>query len=162
MKGDAKVIEQMQLLLANELAAIDQYFIHSRIYQDMGLNKLFTRIEHESLEEREHAEILIERMLFLEAVPDLSKRDGLNVCATVPEMLQSDLDLEIAVRKQLQEAIAVCESAHDYQSRQHLLQLLSDTEEDHIYWLEQQLRLIEKIGLQNYLQAQMGEDEGHG
>jgi bacterioferritin len=161
MKGDPKVIAQMQILLANELSAIDQYFVHSRIYEDMGLNKLFTRIEHESLEEREHAEILIERMLFLESVPDLSQREGLNVCSTVPEMLQSDLDLEISVRKQLQEAIAVCEEVKDFQSRQHLLKLLSDTEEDHIYWLEKQLRLIKTIGLENYLQSQMGEEEAH-
>jgi len=155
MKGNPEVISQLQSLLANELAAIDQYFIHSRMYEDWGLAKLFERIDHEATEEKEHASMLIRRMLFLEATPDLSQRDGLRVGATVPEMLANDLQVEYEVAAALKEAIACCEQARDFQTRAILEQLLKDTEEDHAYWLEQQLGLIEQIGLQNYLQAQM-------
>ena len=155
MKGNAKVIAQLQKLLAGELAAIDQYFIHSRMYQDWGLNELYERIKHETEEEMEHADILIQRMLFLEATPDMSQRDGLNVGATVPDMLKSDLKLEYTVVGALKEAIAVCEAERDFQSREILEKLLVDTEEDHAYWLEQQLGLIDKIGLENYLQSKM-------
>jgi len=155
MKGNDKVIAQLQKLLAGELAAIDQYFIHSRMYQDWGLNELYERIKHETEEEMEHADALIQRMLFLEATPDMSQRDGLNVGATVPKMLKSDLDLEYAVVDALKQAIAICEQEKDYQSREILEKLLVDTEEDHAYWLEQQLGLIEKIGLENYLQSKM-------
>ena len=155
MKGNPKVIEQLQRLLANELAAIDQYFIHSRMYEDWGFAKLYERINHESEEEKEHASMLIRRMLFLEATPDLTQRDGLRVGAAVPAMLANDLQLEYDVAAALKEAIAVCESEHDFQTREILELILKDTEEDHAYWLEQQLGLIEKVGLQNYLQAQM-------
>jgi bacterioferritin len=155
MQGNPKVIDQLQRLLANELAAIDQYFIHSRMYEDWGLQALYERIDHESVEERGHASMLIRRMLFLEATPDLSQRDGLRVGASVPEMLANDLNLEYEVASALKEAIAVCESERDYQSREILAQILKDTEEDHAYWLEQQLGLIDKLGLPNYLQSQM-------
>ena len=155
MKGHPDVIAQLQRLLANELAAIDQYFIHSRMYEDWGYLKLFERIDHETTEEKDHASMLIRRMLFLEATPDLSQRDGLRVGATVPRMLANDLQLEYDVAAALKEAIVCCEREQDFQTRQVLEQLLRDTEEDHAYWLEQQLRLIEQVGLQNYLQAQM-------
>ncbi|MBK1644168.1 bacterioferritin [Thiocapsa imhoffii] len=155
MKGHPDVIAQLQRLLANELAAIDQYFIHSRMYEDWGYLKLFERIDHETTEEKDHASMLIRRMLFLEATPDLSQRDGLRVGATVPQMLANDLQLEYDVAAALKEAIVCCEREQDFQTRQVLEQLLRDTEEDHAYWLEQQLRLIEQVGLQNYLQAQM-------
>lgn len=158
MKGNPTVIEHMQGLLANELAASDQYLIHSRMYQDWGLDALYTRMEHESLEEREHADHLIQRMLFLEAVPDLSQRDGLKVGKTVPEMLANDLEVEFMVQSQLKDAIALCEDVKDFQSREMLLKLLYDTEEDHIHWLEQQLRLIDLVGLENYLQSHMTGD----
>lgn len=156
MKGHPRVIEQLQRLLANELTAIDQYFIHSRMYEDWGLTKLYTRIDHETDEEKQHADALIRRMLFLEAVPDMTQRDPLRVGATVPEMLRNDLELEYEVAAALREAIACCEEERDFQTRAILRRLLEDTEEDHAYWLEQQLGLIDKIGLQNYLQAQMG------
>lgn len=156
MKGSAKVIEQFQKLLAGELAAIDQYFIHSRMYEDWGLSELYERIKHETEEEMEHADALIRRLLFLEATPDLSKRDGLNVGASVPEMLKNDLDLEYSVVTLLRDAIQVCEQENDFQSREILEKLLADTEEDHAYWLEKQLGLIDKLGLQNYLQSKMG------
>jgi len=155
MQGNGKVIEQLQRLLAGELAAIDQYFIHSRMYDDWGLRKLYQRIDHETAEEKQHADKLIRRMLFLEATPDMSRRDGLRIGADVPSMLKNDLQLEYEVVQALKQAIACCEAEQDYQTREILRQLLADTEEDHAYWLEQQLGLIDKIGLQNYLQSQM-------
>jgi len=155
MKGNKKVIKQLQKLLRGELAARDQYFTHSRMYQDWGLNKLYERIDHEMQDETHHADMLIKRLLFLETTPDLSEQDGLNIGSTVPEMLQSDLDLEYKVVTDLKEAIAICEQEQDYQTRDILMVVLADTEEDHAYWLEKQLGLIDKIGLQNYLQSQM-------
>lgn len=155
MKGHPEVIAHLQRLLANELTAIDQYFIHSRMYEDWGYARLFARIDHETTEEKEHASMLIRRMLFLEAVPDLSQREGLRVGSAVPEMLANDLQVEYEVAAALKEAILCCERERDFQTRSILEQLLRDTEEDHAYWLEQQLGLIDQIGLQNYLQAQM-------
>lgn len=155
MKGNDKVLAHLQKLLANELTAIDQYFIHSRMYEDMGLHKLYERLDHETEEEKEHADMLIKRMLFLEAKPDLTQREALNVGSTVPEMLQSDLDLEYSVTGALKDAIKCCEEEQDYQTREILEKLLADTEEDHAYWLEQQLRLIKHLGLSNYMQSQL-------
>jgi bacterioferritin len=155
MKGSQKVIEQLQLLLESELSAFDQYFIHARMYADWGLSALDERITHEAEEERLHAQLLIDRILFLEATPNLTKRVALNIGSDVPSMLKSDLDYEYDVAKKLKTAIAICEQESDFQSRQILLKLLEDTEEDHMYWLEQQLGLIGKIGLENYIQKQM-------
>ncbi|MBE9203073.1 bacterioferritin [Synechocystis sp. PCC 7339] len=155
MKGKPAVLAQLHKLLRGELAARDQYFIHSRMYQDWGLEKLYDRINHEMQDETAHASLLIERILFLEDTPDLSQQDPIRVGKTVPEMLQYDLDYEYQVIANLKEAMAVCEQEQDYQSRDLLLKILADTEEDHAYWLEKQLGLIEKIGLQNYLQSQM-------
>jgi bacterioferritin len=155
MKGSAKVLEQLQTLLANELAARDQYFAHARMYDDWGLSKLYERIYHEMEEETQHADAIIQRMLFLEGTPDLSQRDALHVGTDVPSMLRNDLKVEYAVAKLLKESIAVCEEERDYQTREILEKLLEDTEVDHAYWLEKQLGLIDKIGLQNYLQSQM-------
>ena len=155
MKGKAQVLEQLYLLLRGELAARDQYFTHSRMYADWGLTKLYERINHEMADETQHAAALIERILFLEGIPDLSQQDGLKIGKTVPEMLRNDLEFEYKVIGDLKTAIAVCEQEQDYQTREILLKILADTEEDHGYWLEKQLGLIEKIGLQNYLQSQM-------
>lgn len=155
MKGNDKVIAQLQRLLRGELAARDQYFIHSRMYDDWGLSKLYERISHEMQEETQHADALIRRILFLEGKPDLSQQGGLRIGTSVPEMLKNDLELEYEVVAALKEAIAVCEAEQDYQTREILEPMLADTEEDHAYWLEKQLRLIESIGLQNYLQSQM-------
>ncbi|MCB1800520.1 MAG: bacterioferritin [Gammaproteobacteria bacterium] len=157
MKGNKKVIKQLQGLLNGELAARDQYFIHSRMYRDWGLNRLYERIDHEMQEETEHADALIERMLFLESRPDLSTPDQLHVGNDVPEMLRNDLKVEYEVDEALKKAIKVCEEEQDYDTRMILVKLLDDTEMDHAYWLEKQLGLIEKIGLQNYLQSQMGD-----
>ncbi|MBN7820137.1 bacterioferritin [Bowmanella yangjiangensis] len=155
MKGNAKIIDALNLLLANELTAMDQYFIHSRMYQDFGLNKLFERIDHEFDDEKGHAAALIERILFLEGTPDMTKRDGLNIGQDVPAMLQADLSLEYDVQRLLKDTIKLCEQEQDYVSRDMLTGLLKDTEDDHAYWLEQQLRLIKLVGLPNYLQSQM-------
>ncbi|SIQ50144.1 bacterioferritin [Marinobacterium stanieri] len=155
MKGNQKVIDVLNKLLAGELAAMDQYFIHSEMYADWGLNKLYERIAHEFDDEKGHAKLMIERILFLEGTPDLVTRDPIHVGKTVPEMLQNDLNTEYSVAQNLRDAIALCEQEQDYQTRAMLRQQLEDTEEDHAYWLEKQLGLINKIGLQNYLQSQM-------
>lgn len=155
MKGSDKVVAELNHLLAGELTAIDQYFIHSRIYEDMGLNKLYERLDHEREEETDHADQMIKRILFLEGHPDLATREPLNVGKTVPEMLKNDLDVEYSVIKNLKAAIALCEAEQDYETRAMLVKQLEDSEEDHAYWLEKQLGLIDKIGIQNYLQSQM-------
>ena len=155
MKGHPQVIERLNALLTGELTAIDQYFIHSRMYQDWGVNKLYAKSSHEMQEEQLHADLLIQRILFLEGTPDLSKRDPLKIGEDVPEMLRHDLDYEYKVIPHLREVMAYCESVHDFETRDVLLKLLKDTEEDHTWWLEKQLRLIENIGLPNYLQSQM-------
>lgn len=156
MKGKQRIIDAMNDLLAAELGAMDQYFVHSKMYEDWGLTKLHERVAHEFDDEKGHASALIERILFLEGTPDLSKRRLLNVGKDVPAMLRSDLELELDVAAALREAIGTCEDERDYQTREVLEQLLADTEMDHAYWLETQLRLIDRIGLENYLQAQIG------
>jgi bacterioferritin len=157
VKGSERVIEAMNGLLAAELTAMDQYFVHSRMYADWGLTKLHDRLAHEFDDEKGHATALIERILFLEGTPDLSTRETLKVGRDVPGMLRNDLALEISVAGALKEAINLCEKERDFQTRQILDQLLEDTEMDHAYWLEQQLGLIERMGLENYLQTQVGE-----
>jgi len=155
MKGKQTVIDLLNALLVEEMTAADQYFIHSRMYEDWGLSKLHERIGHEWQEELEHASALIERILFLEGTPDLSQRGGLSIGQDVPSMLKNDLSVEYKVAEQLRGAIATCEQEQDYISREILEKLLDDTEVDHAYWLEKQLGLIDKIGLQNYIQSQM-------
>lgn len=155
MKGDKTVLDHLNALLAGEMTAVDQYFIHSRMFDDWGFSKLHERIAHEMEEELGHASRLIERMLFLEGTPDLSKRDPLQIGQDVPEMLKNDLALELKVVTHLKEVIAYCEQVKDYQTREVLEGMLADTEEDHTWWLEKQLGLIDKVGLQNYLQSQM-------
>ena len=155
MKGQKEVIEHLNRNLANELTAMDQYFIHSRMYEDWGLTQLYERIAHEMEDETGHADKIIKRILFLEGMPDLVTRSALRIGRNVPDMLKNDLDLEIKVIDDLKAAMQCCESAQDYQTREILQELLTETEEDHAHWLEQQLGLIEKMGLQNYLQARM-------
>ena len=160
MKGNKKVIETQNKLLTDELSDADQYFIHSRMYENWGLTALYHRIEHERVEELEHAAHLIRRILFLEGVPDVQSRSALKIGATVPEMLKSDLDYELAVIGKLKDAIALCEKEADFETRHILTGLLYDTEEDHTYWLEQQLRLIGMMGLENYQQSATLHAEG--
>jgi len=155
MKGNQKVIEQLQVLLESELSAFDQYFIHARMYADWGLSALEERISHEAEEERQHAQLLIDRILFLESTPNLSKRVPLNIGTDVLSMLKNDLDYEYEVAAKLRSVIEICEQENDYQTRQILLKLLEDTEEDHMFWLEQQIGIIKKIGIENYIQSKM-------
>lgn len=157
MKGKKSVISRLNKLLVGELVAADQYFVHSRMYREWGLSKLYERIEHERQDEIGHADLLIARILFLEGTPDLSKRPGPKVGKDVPSMLKADLDLEIEVVAELKEAIAHCESEGDYDTRRILGKILEDTEQDHTLWLEQQLGLIARMGLQNYLQSAAGD-----
>lgn len=154
MQGQTQVIDYLKQLLRGELAARDQYFLHSRMYADWGLHKLYERIDHEMQEETQHANALLERILFLEGTPDMTP-EPINPGKTVPEMLRNDLALEYQVREALAKGIALCEQHGDYVSRNILVDQIEDTEEDHAYWLEQQLGLIDRIGLQNYLQSQM-------
>ena len=155
MQGNAKVIDALNDLLAGELSSMDQYFIHSRMYEDWGFQKLFERIDHEFDDEKGHASLIIQRILFLGGTPDMVARAPLNIGKDVPSMLQSDLDLELKVIVDLRNVMALCEQVRDYQTRDILQVLLDDTENDHTHWLEQQVGLIGKIGLQNYLQSQM-------
>ncbi len=155
MKGNSKIIDALNRLLAGELAAMDQYFIHSEMYDDWGLTRLYERIAHEFEDEKGHAKAIIQRILFLEGTPDLVSREPIHVGKDVPEMLRNDLNTEYSVVKNLREVINLCEDEKDYQTREMLRRQLEDTEEDHAYWLEKQLGLIDKVGLQNYLQSQM-------
>ena len=155
MKGSAKVIKKLQYLLKGELAARDQYFAHSRIYDDWGLTKLHERLNHEMEEETGHADQIIKRLLFLEVTPDLSIQEKINIGSDVVSCLENDLALEYKVVKDLKEAIKLCEEEQDFITRAILRDQLKDTEEDHAYWLEIQLGLIKKIGIENYTQSQM-------
>ncbi|AYA64522.1 MULTISPECIES: bacterioferritin [unclassified Alteromonas] len=155
MKGNAKINDALNELLSYELAAMDQYFIHSQMYLDWGLNKLYERINHEFDDEKGHATKLIERMLFLEGTPDMVTRTGYKVGHDVPSMLESDLRVEYEVDAKLKEVIALCEQENDYVTRDILVELLDDTEVDHAHWLEQQLGLIKRLGLQLYMHSQM-------
>ncbi|WP_281301046.1 MULTISPECIES: bacterioferritin [unclassified Iodidimonas] len=159
MKGDKKVIEHLNVILKNELTAINQYFLHSRILKDRGLHKLGDYEYHESIDEMKHADRLIERILFLEGLPNLQQLNRLRIGENVPEILQGDLDLEMDGHKDLKAAIGHCEKVEDYASRQLLREILT-SEEEHIDWLETQLQLIEDTGLPNYLQSQMGDHDG--
>lgn len=154
MQGNSKIIQTLNDLLAFELASIDQYFIHSQMYDNWGYHKLFERIDHERQDETGHATLLIARILFLEGTPNVVQRAPLRLGSAVPDMLAADLQTEYDVAAALKTSIALCEHEQDYVTRDILLKLLDDTERDHAHWLEQQLGLIKAIGLENYLQSQ--------
>ena len=157
MKGHTEIIDGLNSLLCLELTAMDQYFIHSEMYADWGLYKLHERIAHESDNDKGHAKAIIERILFLGGKPDMVARNPLQIGETVADMLKSDLNVEYMVGARLKEVMALCESHSDFVTRNILQQNLEDTEVDHTWWLEKQLGLLDKIGLQNYVQSQLGE-----
>ena len=154
MKGHPEVIACLKELLRGELAARDQYFLHSRRYEDQGLKALYERISHEMQEETEHADAILRRILFLEGDPDM-RPHAFVPGRTVVEMLEADLQVEYQVRANLAAGMKLCEEKQDYISRDMLLAQLKDTEEDHAWWLEKQLGLIRMLGLPLYQQAQM-------
>lgn len=155
MQGQPEVITCLNELLRGELAARDQYFIHSRQYEDQGFMRLYQRISHEMEEESAHADVILRRILFLGGKPDM-RPHAFEAGSTVEEMLGKDLAVEYQVRGNLRAAMVLCEKHQDFQTRDLLLAQLKDTEEDHTYWLEKQLGLIGMMGLPNYLQSQIG------
>ena len=154
MQGDSVVIDHLNRILKNELTAINQYFLHSRMLKDWGLNKLADHEHHESVDEMKHADELIQRILFLEGLPNLQDLCKRNIGEDVEEILKADLDMELDAIPDLRAAIAYCESRKDFVSRE-LFENILESEEEHVDWLETQLDLIERIGLENYQQSQV-------
>jgi len=159
MQGERQVIAHLNAQLKNELTAVNQYFLHARMLRHQGYERLGKKEYDESIGEMKHADRLIERILVLGGLPNLQDLGKLNIGENVPEMLRADLGLETASQAAVKTAITDCEQLRDYVSREILEDILEDTEE-HIDWIETQLELIDAVGLQNYLQSQMGESSG--
>ena len=152
MKGDTNVIQFLNKALSNELVAINQYFLHSRILGDWGLSKLAEKEYEESIDEMKHADQLTQRILFLEGLPNMQNLGKLSIGENTREILECDLGLEQIACPDLKEGIAYCDSVRDFTSR-NLLSSILDSEEEHVDWLETQLSLIDKVGLENYQQS---------
>lgn len=153
MKGDAKVIEYLNKVLLNELTAINQYWLHYRMLENWGVAKLADYERHESIDEMKHADKLAERIFFLEGLPNFQNVGKLRVGETVEEILKADLAVELEAVPMLKDAIAHCETVRDYNSRE-LFEDILDSEEEHIDFLEKQFDLIERMGIENYIQLQ--------
>ncbi|BDG07958.1 bacterioferritin [Anaeromyxobacter paludicola] len=158
MKGDPRVIDLLNQVLTNELTAINQYFLHARMCENWGYERLWKKIRHESIDEMKHADALIERLLFLEGLPNLQRLEKINVGETVPEQLKLDLELERTAIPVLNHGIELCRQVGD-NGTADLLEDLLESEEEHANWLEAQLTLIDQVGAQNYLAQQVKEDE---
>lgn len=154
MKGNSQVIEYLNKILKNELTAINQYFLHSRIFGDWGLGNLEKHEYDESIDEMKHADRVIKRILFLEGLPNLQELGRLRIGENTREIFQGDLELEFEALKDLREGIACCEKAQDYETRNLMREILTE-EEDHVDWLETNISLLDKVGEQNYLQSSM-------
>ena len=159
MKGNKEVIKHLNIILKNELTAVNQYFLHARILEDWGFNKLGKKVYDESLGEMNHADWIIKRVLVLEGLPNLQDLGKLKIGQTVPEMFQADISVETLNQSCLKDAIVVCEKNFDFVTREVFQKILDDTEE-HIDWIETQISLIDKTSLKNYLQDQIGSNEG--
>ena len=154
MKGDSEVLAALNQILENELTAINQYFLHSRICKDWGYNRIADFLYHESIEEMKHAQDIIDRILFLEGLPNLQKLGALNIGETIPEQLQADLDLEFKAIPDLKKGIELCWKKSDHTTRE-LLESILENEEEHVDWIETQQKMISDMGIENYLAEQM-------
>lgn len=159
MKGSSTIIDALNSVLTKELTAINQYFLHARMLQNWGLEKI-GKLEYDaSIDEMKHADMVIKRILFLEGLPNLQKLDKLKIGQNIEEIIEADLEVEYSAIPHLKKCIQLAESEHDYATRDLFLQILK-SEEHHVDWLETQRDLLQKVGVQNYLQSQMDPDKG--